>query len=211
MVEGVGPDRRRLFQDTNADRPTFVTSLAALGNQPAILFDGVSQYLESLSAEWLAGTAGHVLLVMVPTDVAGWAYPLTASDETFDTKYLIIGQGGNELTYSQRNADSPDTLTSDGTMVADSAYIVRVDSDGATITAKINNVTQVLTEDAGANNGDWWDSFGPTKLVLGGLDRDMGFTNPYEGYLGYVAIIADGVTESQLNAAYRWLKRKFRL
>lgn len=166
----------QFFQVNTLKRPLWVAS--GLNGKPILRFDGVDDYLATLSAA-LTGEIGTVVFYGQLSSAPNAAQTLLSQADTAgDTRFLGLYPRLNTATpnvqYSQNDAGTADTLTGDTEIAATTAYCMVWDTGGTggIIRAFVNGTAQTLTAASGANNGDWWsDITGADVTALGALVR----------------------------------------
>lgn len=162
------------IQATSANRPLYDASV--INGKPGIRFNGLTSLLVKASA-FLTGTEGTVIMVYrldaVPNS---YQVGLSSSDEALDTKFIqFYGRGNtvdNHIGMNQNDAGTTDFLDGSTVVNVDTNYVAVFQSNGSTITARLNGVAQTLTADIGANNGDWFsDTSARDNTVIGAVKR----------------------------------------
>lgn len=168
--QSIDSNRRQLCQTTASKRPSYVAS--GINSKPAIDFDGTDDLLMASTA-FLTGTSGTVIVVYrIDATVNTYKVLLGSSDESSSNRFIMfMGDGGTanrHINYQQQEADTADLLDGDSATNLNTNYCAVWQSDGTTVTARLNGTAQTLNADAGSNNGDWWsDTTAKDNVTIG--------------------------------------------
>lgn len=192
-------------------RPTYLAS--GIGGRPSVDFESASsQYLRYAAANAASTAAQGVIVVVVQYETLASGDIWSSSDEAVTTRFIHhtpVGAGQDHLGISQRNSDTSDILRGDTALSTGVPYILEWASSGTAYSLRVNNVSQTLTIDSGANNGDWFgDTVNRDNFVLGGWLRTT-LVNTFDGMEAFVLIADAELSAGDRTALYAFLSEYY--
>jgi len=176
-----------------------------IGGHPALYFDGTDDLLRVASA-YLTGTNGTVFFVIKPTTMTGGRFVLTSGDEGGSYQSLNLGLYGAKANILHLGATAQeDQVTGSDTFLANQRYVVEVNSSGTAWSIVVNDATQTLTVNDGANSGDWLDDAANKDAVAIGASTYNTEQNFFAGYISAIYVFTPALAAAYRLAVRTWL------
>lgn len=196
-----------LAQGNSTFQPSYATS--TINGQPGVDFvDGdYLRYAGSLTS----GFSGHVFVV-ADLDLVGsstlrrvWY----SCDEGSATTHMLGGNiraVANGIQAEQRNNDTLQTTSSDGSIVVNTPYLLEWSSDGAAYDFRIDNTPRTIT---GTNNGDWFGDTDNRDNFTIGARRTNAVSANLDGQVCMVIVVDGAISSGDRSALNAYVTSKW--
>jgi len=182
-----------------------VTGLLEGDADTAVSFDGTSQYVDRVEADFLSGDSqGSIVALINASDTTNNNFIFTSSDTATTVKrlqfYTVSSTG---LLRFYTNTGSSENYITGTTNVCDgNTHHVAIVSDGTSWKFYVDGQEDTISATFGSNSGDWFtDIPDRDNILIGGRERTS-VDGYFNGTIDEVAIFPDALTASEVSSLY---------
>lgn len=208
------------FDAANTDttsQPRFRRS--DVGGKPSVQFNWTTtpDQLSVASAVNTGDAAGSVIAVIQmdsPQDLeAIWAARDTASSNKYliGTMRTVTGSTARIAVYQQNTSGTgaaTDVVRGTTTFSTNTPVLLEWSSNGSAYDLRLNNASETLVADSGANTGDWFDNIGSYDTFRLGWFATSG-TGGFKGHLSFLAITSSVLSSGDRSSIYSWAQSEY--
>ena len=181
---------------------------AGLPNTYSLAFDGTDDYVTDSTANFRSSDSSGTISFWAKTNSDAYEYFISSGDTGSTTSFLGIAHknsadGGDVYIYQQNDADTIDSISGSTNILDNNWHHIVITSDGSSYLIYVDGVSETLSVDGGANNGDWFaDTTGRNNFTIGALHRSS-VVLPFNGNIDEVSIWNTALSAGDISALYQ--------
>jgi len=173
----------------------------------ALHFNGSDDYFYVASPSFIDHQSGSIVFWMKTDNIAGRQMVVCASKDGATDDELIIQYRGDaadefELLLTINGVSAWQAQTANGMISDTNWHHIAMTSDGSTVKFYVDSTLKTLTDDIGANAGQWFGDATDANIFSVGCLKRAAVTLPFDGLVDDVRIFDQALTTNQIQGIY---------